>query len=180
MVKQSDLKRRLTVLRKMHIIFGAVALAAIFSLGAIAQTRECGCGQQGGAIGNGICANLDLTKQVALEGKVVGLHMGRGMGFSSFTLQTGNGPVTVVASPYRILLDANYTIKEGDQMSVVAYSSTNNADTYAAAALKNLTSGKEITLRNDSGMPAVGGMRGMGGMRGIGMGGNCPMRNAIN
>jgi hypothetical protein len=176
MVKQSDWERKLTMLRKIHIIFGAVSLVAILSLGALAQSQNCACGQ-----GDGICANVDLTKTVALTGTVVSVHMGRGMGFPSFTLQAGNKEVTVVASPYRILMAANYTIEVGNQMSVVAYPSTNDTGAYLAVDLTNSTTGAAITLRDAGGVPAgAGGMRGrgMGGMRG--MGGNCPMRNAAN
>ncbi len=172
------------MLRKMHIILGAVTLAAILSIGAIAQSMPCGNGP-GGPMGSGVCANLDLTKQATFVGTVVGLHMGRGMGFPSFGLRLNdNKVVTIVAGPYRVLLAANYKIAEGDVMSVLAYPSTNSTDTYIAAQLTN--SSGSINLRDANGVPAgsnsgmMGGMRGMmGGMGGM-MGGNCPMRNATN
>ncbi len=153
--------------RKMFLTLGAAAIAVALAITAIAQTHPYGRG-----IGMGGPAphfNLDLANKTSIEGTVDGLHMGRGMGHPSFTLLQGDGKtVTIVASPYSALLEANFKIALGDRMSVLAYPTLQYPATYVAAELKNLTNGTVLTLRDAAGAP-IGGHG-----TNCGMCGNCP------
>ncbi len=103
-------------------------------------------------------SKLDLTAKTVLDGSVVGVNMGLGQGTPSFTLNVGGQNVTIIASPFHLLLEAGFTISVTDTMSVTAYPVTGAAGTYAAALLNNLKTGKSIQLRDDSG--SVLGMQG--------------------
>jgi hypothetical protein len=111
-------------------------------------------------------AQVNLAAKTSLEGSVADVNMGYGQGFPSFTLRTGEGDVTIVASPYRVLADAGFAVNAGDKMSVLAFPSNRYEGAYVAAELKNLTTGKVLVLRDDQGFPV--GVPGQGGGRGRG------------
>ena len=159
--------------------FGLLILVVIvLSLPLLAQgpMNQRGYGQQqgarlhsGGVPGQGACAgSLDPANLVALEGIVEAVQLERGRGNPGFTMTADGKKVTIITSPYRALLDADYKIKIGDKMNVVAYRLAQPPDTYIAAELKNLTSGTVLTLRDAGGLPITN-------RRGCG---NCPMRTA--
>ncbi len=153
--------------RKMLLTLGAAAIAVALSIAAVAQTHQYGHGS--GVGGSAAHFNLDLATKTSIEGTVDGLHMGRGMGQPSFTLSKSDGKtVTIVASPYWAVLEANFKIALGDKMSVLAFPTQQYPDTYVATELKNLTNGTVLTLRDDTGAP-IG-----GNGSNCGMCGNCP------
>ncbi len=132
-----------------------LSLVLVLSLPATAQMRQHNRGL--GAQGNMVHPNIDPANKVTLDGTVESINMGPGQGFPSFTLVLSDGKrVTVVASPYRALLSANFKIAIGDHMLVLGFPSLQYQDTYLAAELKNLTNGTTITLRDASGTPVVG------------------------
>ncbi len=99
---------------------------------------------------------VDLANKTALEGTVESVNMAPGQGMPTFVLQVGDKKATIVASPYRILANALFEIRVGDRMNVLAFPSTQTQDTFLAAELKNLTTGKTLLLRDDNGLPAGG------------------------
>ncbi len=122
------------------------------------RTRAAG---QGGPLCAGTGPQLDLAAKTSFDGTVAEVSMGYGQGFPTFTLDTGGKKVTFVASPYRLLADADFMIKTGDTMSVLAYPSKRYEGAYVAAELRNLTTGKALVLRDDQGFPV--GVPGQGG-----------------
>ena len=121
---------------------------------------------QGGAPCGGAGPQLNLAAKTSFDGIVADVNMSRGQGFPTFTLDTTEGKVTIVASPYRVLADADFVIKAGDKMSVLAFPSTRYEGAYVASELKNLTTGKVLVLRDDQGFPL--GVPGQGGHHGRG------------
>ncbi len=115
---------------------------------------------RGGRAGDGAppCAawgtQLDLANGRTFDGTVVDVDMELGKGLPLFTLDTGKGQtVTIVASPYRALVDAGFAISPGDQVSVEAYPSAIHKDAYVAARITNLTTDRQLVLRDDKGFP---------------------------
>jgi len=145
--------------RKTVVICTLLVISSLLVAGIVqAQQRGYQFGRPGYA--NGICpgaANLDLANKVELEGTVESVNMGPGRGFPTFTLVQSDGKkATIVASPFRALVDAGFKIAIGDRMGVLAYPSLKYQDTFIAAELKNLTNGTVITLRDASGVPVAG------------------------
>ncbi len=99
---------------------------------------------------------IDLTGKTSLEGLVESVSMAPGQGMPSFVIKNGDQKATIIASPCRALADANFEVRVGDRMSVLAFPSLQVKDTYVAADLKNLTTGKSLLLRDDNGMPVGG------------------------
>jgi hypothetical protein len=98
---------------------------------------------------------------VSLEGAVQRVDMELGERFPSFTLTKADGTrVTIMAGPYRLLLEKDFEINVGDRMSVRAFPSLRFEGVYVAIELKNLTTGETITLRDDDGAPRWGPGRG--------------------
>jgi len=111
----------------------------------------------GGGPGHGAyLSHLNLSGKIALEGVVDSISMERGKGSPSFTMVADGKKVTIVTGPYRALLDADYKISLGDRMNVLAFPFVQLQDTFAAAELKNLSTGATLTLRDDSGIPTGG------------------------
>ncbi len=151
--------------RKLTLIAVVLFSAAILTLPLLAQAPQSHLGSgphgtmshAGRGPGLGAAAShLDLAGKTVLEGVVDGISMGRGQGTPSFTMVADGKKVTIVTSPYRAVLDANYKISIGDRMNVVAYPFVDLVDTYAAAELKNLTTGVVLTLRDANGVPLMG------------------------
>jgi hypothetical protein len=107
------------------------------------------CGMQGACLCDP--SKLDLTAKAVLNGNVVAVNMAPGQGIPAFTLNAGGQNVTIIATPYHLLLEAGFSISVNDSMSVAAYPVAGVNGTYAAASLDNLTTGKSIKLRDDSG-----------------------------
>ncbi len=150
--------------RKLILIAVVVFGAAVLTLPLLAQGPQTHAGSgphgimshAGRGPGLGVAASqLDLAGKTVLEGVVDGISMGRGQGTPSFTMVADGKKVSIVTSPYRALLDANYKISIGDRMNVVAFPFVDLVDIYAAAELKNLTTGVVLTLRDANGVPLL-------------------------
>jgi hypothetical protein len=172
------------MMKRLMLILGSVALLAVFSFAAD-EPSQSGCrmmggggmmggmhGMMGGGRGmmGGMGGNFDFSKTVSLVGQVYSVAMAQGQGFPHFVLVVGGTKVTVIAAPFRAVLDANYKIAAGDQMSVVAFPSA-QPDLFMASVLTN--GNAVLNLRDASGVPVAG--RGCAG-RGDGTCGNCPNR----
>lgn len=167
------------MIKRLLLVLGLVALLAVFTLAADQPLQSRG-GMMRGMGGMGGC-NFDFSKTVSLVGTVESIVMAQGQGFPHVVLVLADGTrATVVTAPFRAVLDANYEIANGDQMSIVAFKSTQNKDMFVAAELTNLSNENAVlTLRDASGAPVAGNGRGNGrGCAGCGNGtcGNCPNR----
>jgi hypothetical protein len=167
------------IIKRLMLVFGSIALMAVFSL-AVNQPLQSGGGMMRGMGGMRGC-NYDFSKTVSLVGTVESIAMAQGQGFPHFVLVLADGTrVTVVTAPFRAVLDANYEIVKGDQMSVIAFQSNQNKDVFGAAELTNLSNENAVlTLRDASGAPVTNPGRGNGrgcAGRGNGTCGNCPNR----
>jgi hypothetical protein len=175
------------MIKRLILVFGSVALLAIFSLAAD-QPSQSGCRMMGGMGGGGMMGGMrgmmgsgggmmrgmggmgcsfDFSKPVSFVGTVDSVSMAQGQGFPHFVLLVGGKQVTVVTAPYRAVLDAKYAIAVGDTMTVNAFAST-QPDVFMASVLTN-GQGKVLNLRDASGVPVAAG-------RGNGTCGNCPNR----
>jgi hypothetical protein len=167
------------MIKRLMLALGSVALLAVFSLAADQPLQSGGRMMLG--MGSRRSCNYDFSKTVSLVGTVESIAMAQGQGFPHFVLALADGTrVTVVTAPFRAVLDANYEIANGDQMSVVAFKATQNKDMFVAAELTNLSHENAVlTLRDASGAPVAGNGRGNGrgcAGRGNGTCGNCPNR----
>jgi hypothetical protein len=158
-------ERRSIVSKKSVFYLSAAAILLIPMLAATAQMHQHWGGSPLDA--NAFCPNFDLANKVSLDGTVESVNMERGRGIPTFSLVRSDGKkVTIIASPYWALVNANYKIDQGDRMSVLAYPSVRYENIYVAAELRNQTNGMVLTLRDDNGAAAGG----RGGMCGA-----CPM-----
>ena len=152
--------------QKLLVVFGGIMLMSVLSISAFAQRWQNGgaMGQGRFGAGNHACAaQLDLANKVTLDGTVKSVSMGPGQGFPSFVLTQADGKdATVVASPFRALVGANFKISIGDRVSVGAFPSLQYKDAFVAAEISNMSNGGSIVLRGATGVPAVtpGGRRG--------------------
>jgi hypothetical protein len=179
------------MIKRLMLVLGSVALLAVFSLAAD-QTAQSGCRMMGGMGGmrgmmgggggmmrgmGGMGCSFDFSKTVSLDGTVDSVAMAQGQGFPHFVLALADGTkATVVTAPYRAVLDANYKITVGNQMSVVAFPST-QPDTFRAAVLTNASNGNAVlNLRDASGAPVAAGQGNGCPRRGAGTCENCPNR----
>jgi hypothetical protein len=182
------------MMKRLILVLGSVALLGVLALAAD-QSSQPGCRMMGGmggmhgmmgggggmmgGMGGMMGCNFDSSKKVSLDGTVDSVAMAQGQGFPHFVLALADGTkVTIVTAPFRAVLDANYKIAVDDQMSVVAFQSTQDEKVFVAAELKNLSSNAVLTLRDASGVPVAAGQgNGRGGAgRGNGTCGNCPNR----
>lgn len=95
-----------------------------------------------------------LAEVVTLRGVVVSVDMAPGQEFPTFSMLQADGSlVTVITGPYHLLLESGFDLRVGDEMLVLAIMSMWYPDTYAAAELKNLTTGDTLVLRDGAGRP---------------------------
>ncbi len=92
-------------------------------------------------------ANLDPSALTVMEGTVQNVDMAFGRGLPNFTLSTAGGNVTVVASPFRALRDANFTISAGDRLLVRGFTCLQYGNAFAAVEIQNVTTGAVVRLR---------------------------------
>lgn len=121
----------------LSTMFLAVVLAAA-GAEAAAQGRMQG---RGGNFPAGNAPGL-----VTLTGQVVAVNMAAGQGLPSFRFLTGGKEVTVMTGPYRILAAQGFEIAAGTQLTVTAYPSLRQEDTYVAVQIKNDATGAVIDL----------------------------------
>ncbi len=147
------------MLRNSMTVGIAVLLFGALLTGAMAQqVRHQGVMQHAGqGMAGAQChMQLDLSSKNELRGVVQSVSIEAGKGMPSFVMLWGGKSITVVVSPYRALTNAGLEIRPGDTVLVVAFRSQQAADTYVAAALTNETSGKQVVLRDENGIPAAG------------------------
>ncbi len=110
---------------------------------------------------------VNAASKVALLGYVDAVNLTRGTGMPSITLLQSDGKkATVIVSPFWAIANAGFEIQPGQNLSITAFPAVQLQNTYLAAEIQNLTTGKVLTLRNDAVFPNDG--RGGHGMRGMG------------
>ncbi len=156
-----DIERRCIVQRKSILPVAAIAVLMVSVLAANAQMHQHWGGTP--AQGSVSCPHFDPANKVSLDGIVESVNIERGQGAPAFTLTQSDGKkLTIIASPYWALVNADYKIAKGDRMLVLAYQSLQYENIYVAAELRNQTNGTTLTLRDETGA-AVGGSGGMCG-----------------
>jgi len=166
-------ERRNTMSKKYFVTAVTVFIVLSLSIAAMAQFgRGMGQGQP----------LLNAAAKTALLGYVDAVNLERGKGMPTITLlQNDGGKVTVIVSPFWAIANSGFEVKVGQNLSILAFPATQLQNTYIAAELQNLTTGKVLTLRNDAGFPNAGrggrGMRGAGPNAGTGV---CPCCAASN
>jgi hypothetical protein len=166
-------QRRNSMLKKCFTT--AVTVFTILSLSVAAMA------QFGRGLGQGQPLS-NVAAKTALLGYVDGVNLERGKGMPTITLLQNDGEkITVIVSPFWAIANSGFEVKAGQNMSILALPATQLENTYFAAELQNLTTGKVLTLRNDAGFPTVGrggrGMRGAGATAGTGICPCCPAAN---
>jgi len=92
-------------------------------------------------------AGLNEAAKTVLDGTVVSTNLEPGKGSPTFVLASGGTQATVYACPLHLLLQSGFKISAGDHVSVVAYAIPNEAGSFLAAELSNLTTQKILKLR---------------------------------
>jgi len=134
MEKKEENKMTRKVLSTMFLAVVICASAA----GAFAQGRMQGAR---GGMQAGSAAGL-----VTLTGQVVSVNMAAGQGLPSFRFLAGGKEVTVMTGPYRTLAAQGFEIAVGSQLTVTAYPSLRQENTYVAVQIKNDATGAVIDL----------------------------------
>lgn len=88
---------------------------------------------------------------VTINGTVVSFTAGYGAGMPTVVVRDGNIDKTFVLGPFWFLQNAGFTAAAGDQVTIQALACSNCANGYAVVSVTNLTSGKELILRDASG-----------------------------
>lgn len=112
---------------------------------------------------------VDLSTVRTVTGPVTAVAMDYGLGHPGFAMNSEQeGPLSVNLGPYFYLVANNFSLAVGDQVSAkVATCKTG----VVAFEVTDLTTGKQITLRGEDGLPLwTGGKRGNGGQGGQGRG----------
>jgi hypothetical protein len=112
-----------------------------------------------------ICTRLDLKAGRTFAGIVQNVEMGPGQGLPNFTLLADGKATVIVASPFWVLQQADFTVSVGDSLAVFAYPSLQQEGYYVAAEIVNAGTKQSVKLRDENGIPL--GSRGRGLMRGI-------------
>jgi hypothetical protein len=109
--------------------------------------------------------NVDLSTVRTVTGPVTAVAMDFGLGHPGFTMTTSQeGPLTVNLGPYFYLVANNFSLAVGDQVSAKVATCKNGV---VAFEVTDLTSGKQIILRGEDGLPLwTGGNKGNGGQGG--------------
>lgn len=104
--------------------------------------------------------------QSVITGAVISFTASAGTGMPSLVVQTGGSNVTLVLGPYWFLQNAKFTATAGDQVEATVIACTGCPGGLAVVAIRNVTTGVSLTLRNADGVPlwqANGDRRGPGG-----------------
>lgn len=153
--------------RTLFGILGIVAIVAVIAGSAFAQQQR----------------NRAMTPpsgpQSVISGTVVSFTAGAGQGMPSLVVRQGGADVTLVLGPFWFLQDAKFAAAAGDAVEATVMSCADCPNGLAVIAVKNITNGAAVTLRNADGLPlwmdeARGPRHGRGFGRGNGAGSGGP------
>jgi hypothetical protein len=130
----------------LHI---AICLAAIAGP-AFAQGPRNGAGAGGMRQGGMNQADLAMTKLQTVSGAVTAVNIGYGMQYPSITVNK----LQIKVAPVWYLLEKNFEIRYGDNLTIVAAPSTSASDSYLyAIEMTNTATKSKLVLRDASGLP---------------------------
>ena len=113
---------------------------------------------------------IDLSTLRTVTGEVTAVAMDYGLGHPGFTMNSSQeGTLTVNLGPYFYIVANNFSMAVGDQVSVKIANCTCGV---VAFEVTDLTTGKEISLRSDDGLPLWTGGNKKGNGNGGGHNGN--------
>lgn len=113
---------------------------------------------------------IDLSTVRTVTGDVTAVAMDPGLGHPGFTLNsTQEGSLTVHLGPYFYLVANNFSLAVGDQVSAKVATCANGV---VAFEVTDLTTGQQIILRSDDGLPLWTGGNKKGNGNGGGHNGN--------
>ncbi|MFN3413792.1 MAG: hypothetical protein ACK42L_07005 [Thermoanaerobaculum sp.] len=126
--------------------------------GAGKGSKATGMSRSGQGWKNRSCAGPDMSRVTTFTGSVRSFTGAFRQGTPTVTLDSANGQVPIILSPFQVLVQADYLPAVGAQLEVVAAPVTWNEDEYwVAISIKDLTSGLEIQLRDaNTGLPLGG------------------------
>jgi hypothetical protein len=131
-----------------------ICLAAIAGL-ALAQGPRGGMNQRGM-----LNSNLAMTKLQTVTGAVTAVSIGYGMQYPSITIDK----LQIKAAPVWWLLEENFEIRAGDNLTVLAAPSLSASDPYLyAVEMTNNTTKVKVVLRDANGLPLWSQRRGGAG-----------------
>ncbi|HSP15685.1 MAG TPA: hypothetical protein VLV78_13120 [Thermoanaerobaculia bacterium] len=90
---------------------------------------------------------------VTISGTVVSFSAGFGAGLPTLIVRDGTSDKAFTLGPFWYLQNASFAAAPGDQVRIDAVACTHCANGYAVVSVLNLTSGKELTLRDPAGVP---------------------------
>ncbi len=121
-------------------------------------------------------APVDPSGAVRVEGTVISLVAGPGMGGSVLTLEDPSlGRVQVALGPFWFLQDAGLVLQEGAAVRGTLHPCAACSVPWVAATLEDPVTGSTVTLRDASGLPQWRGGRGRGRRAGWGGRGGTPL-----
>ena len=115
-------------------------------------------GQRGGRNGapmNGPANALNMAGVLTINGAISSVDIGIGTRYPSITVDRK----VIKVAPVWYLLENDFELKAGDQVTVAAAPSSNTADSYLYA-IEIVKGSQKIALRNSSGVPLWSGMNG--------------------
>ncbi len=150
---------------KRKLFFTLFAIVLVVTGAAFAQ-------QQRNRTGTG---TLPAGPQSVLVGTVVSFTAGAGQGTPTLAVRTASADVALLLGPFWFLQNAQFTAAAGDNVEATVIACADCPNGYAVVAIKNLTNGSSVTLRNADGLPLwlngqQPGGRGPGMGRGMGPG----------
>ena len=127
----------------------AICMAAIAGL-AVAQGPRNGAGTGGMRQGGMQQSNLAMTKLQTVTGAVAAVNIGYGMQYPSITVNQ----LQIKIAPVWYLLEKNFEIRSGDNLTIIAAPSTSASDSYLyAIEMTNTATRSKLVLRDASGLP---------------------------
>ena len=133
----------------MKRIFETMILLGAAAGLALAQAPHAG-GGAGRTTTGGPSVTLAMTNTRSVTGAVTAVNIGWGMQYPSITINK----VQIKVAPVWYLLEKNFEIKTGDNLSVVAAPSNVASDLYLYAVdITNNATSAQIVLRDSTGLP---------------------------
>jgi len=128
-----------------------------------------GRGQGGGgsSVGNVVAgwAAIDMEQAATVTGTVVSITAEAGVGYPTLVLASGDGELTLLVSPYRLVASSGLLIEPGMELTVsFAPAETTDGTVYLAISITDPVTGIVIQLRDpETGFPLTqGGSAGSG------------------
>lgn len=91
--------------------------------------------------------------QSVIAGTVVSFTAGAGQGMPSLVVRQSGADVTLVLGPFWFLQNAKFAAAAGDAVEVMVMTCAECPNGYAVIAVKNISNGSTVALRNSEGLP---------------------------